>query len=562
MATLLIMVIAAIGYILAYRIYGRWLSHKIFHLDATAVTPAHAHNDGHDYVPTRAEVLFGHHFTTIAGTGPIVGPLIGVTHFGWGPSLLWIALGPIFMGAVHDMGSMVISARNKGVSIGEVAEEIINPRVRTLFLLIIFFALLIIIAIFGLVIAVIFAKYPQSVIPVWSEIPIALWLSWMVHKRGASMRVMGAVAVFLMYVFVYVGFKVPVPPEILPTFASPVVIWTLLLLAYAYIASTLPVHRLLQPRDYINSHQLLIIMGILFVGMLIARPEIVAPAVQLHPEGAPPIVPMIFVIIACGAISGFHSLAGSGTTSKQLDKETDALTIGYGSMLLEGFLAVLVILACTAGFASHEAWTHHYASFAAASGLGAKLGAFVDGSAHIVSKAFGINLGLMTTVMGVFVASFAATTLDSATRIQRYVVEELAHDYRIPVLTNKHAATTVAVVTAAALAFAQEGGKGGLLLWPLFGATNQLLAGLAFLVIYVYLLRRGKPTMFMLIPMVFMIVMTAWAMLINLQTFIEGRQWHLIAISAIVMVLEIWMIFETIGVARNLAGESQMEGGA
>ncbi|MCB9475689.1 MAG: carbon starvation protein A [Deltaproteobacteria bacterium] len=561
MATLLIMVIAAIGYILAYRIYGRWLSHKIFHLDATAVTPAHAHNDGHDYVPTRAEVLFGHHFTTIAGTGPIVGPAIAVI-WGWLPALVWVMLGPIFMGAVHDMGSMVISARNKGVSIGEVAEEIINPRVRTLFLLIIFFALLIIIAIFGLVIAVIFAKYPESVIPVWSEIPIALWLAWMVHKRGASMRAMGAIAVFLMYVFVYVGYKVPVPPEILPTSINPVVLWTLLLLAYAYVASTLPVHRLLQPRDYINSHQLFIIMAILFLGMLVARPEIVAPAVQLHPEGAPPIVPMIFVIIACGAISGFHSLAGSGTTSKQLDKETDALTIGYGSMLLEGFLAVLVILACTAGFASHEAWTHHYASFAAASGLGAKLGAFVDGSAHIVSKAFGINLGLMTTVMGVFVASFAATTLDSATRIQRYVVEELAHDYRIPVLTNKHAATTVAVVTAAALAFAQEGGKGGLLLWPLFGATNQLLAGLAFLVIYVYLLRRGKPTMFMLIPMVFMIVMTAWAMLINLQTFIEGRQWHLIAISAIVMVLEIWMIFETIGVARNLAGESQMEGGA
>ncbi|MCZ7582920.1 MAG: carbon starvation protein A [Deltaproteobacteria bacterium] len=550
MSSIPIILVAALGYVAAYRLYGSWLGRRIFKLDRGAVTPAHALEDGEDFVPTKTEVLFGHHFTTIAGTGPIVGPAIAVI-WGWVPAILWVVLGPIFMGAVHDLGALVISSRHRAESIGEIAEEIISPRVRTLFLLIIFFLLLLVIAVFGWVIAVIFKLYPQAVIPVWAEVPIALWLAWAVAKNKVSLRVGALVAVAAMYAFVYVGYKVPFTmPEIAGV--HPTVTWIVILLAYSYVASILPVQRLLQPRDFINSHQLFIVMAALVLGLAIARPAVVAPTFDPHPTGAPPMIPMIFVIIACGAISGFHSLAGSGTTSKQMNSETDALPIGYGSMLLEGFLAVLVILACTAGFPDTAAWKAHYGDFAVANGLGSTVDAFVHGSSNIMAAAYGLPVALLATVMGVFVVSFASTSLDSATRIQRYVVAELAADFNIDFFKNKHAATSFAVVTAAALALAQKGGTGALLLWPLFGTTNQLLAGLTFLVIWAYLLRRGSPTWFAFVPMVFMIAMTGWAMVLNLDLYYQKAQWHLLVMGGIVLVLEIWMIAETVMVSRSL----------
>jgi len=278
--------------------------------------------------------------------------------------------------------------------------------------------------------------------------------------------------------------------------------------------------------------------------MLISRPEMVAPAVDLHPEGAPPIIPMLFVIVACGAISGFHSLAGSGTTSKQLNKEPDARAIGYGGMLLEGVLAVLVIVACCAGFESTTAWSTHYSSWSAASGLGAKLGAFVEGSSYLLAQGMGIPMGLGAAIMGVFVVSFASTTLDSATRIQRYVISELARDVKLDFLANRYVATALAVGTAAALALAQKGGTGALILWPLFGATNQLLAGLALLVMMVWLAKQGRPSWMVGIPSLLMIVITGWAMYHNMESYFTGGKWHLFVIGGIIVLLEIWMIVE------------------
>ncbi|MBZ0271061.1 carbon starvation protein A [bacterium] len=553
MSTVAIVVFSAVGYLVAYRIYGRWLSGRVFALSASAKTPAHARQDGVDFVPTKPEVLFGHHFTTIAGTGPIVGPAIAVI-WGWLPALCWVIVGPIFMGAVHDLGALVISARHRGDSIGEIAEDIVSPRARTLFLLIIFFLLLLVISVFGWVIAVIFKQYPQSVLAVWSEVPIAVALSYFVINRRMNLRLGGFLAVAAMFAFVYVGYRVPLE---MPAIAgvSPTIPWIVILLAYSYVASTLPVHRLLQPRDYINSHQLFIVMGLLVFAVLIARPAVVAPAFDPHPAGAPPMLPMLFVIVACGAISGFHSLASSGTTVKQLDRETDALPIAFGSMLLEGFLAVLVIIACTAGFPDHAAWAARYRDFGASSGLGATVGSFVDGSAWIMAQAYPVTHALLATVMGVFVASFASTTLDSATRIQRYVVAELARGYNLPRLTGKHAATEIAVGTAMLFALTNKEGTGALMLWPLFGTTNQLLAGLTFVVMYVFLVRTGRPTWFMVFPMIFMIGMTGWAMLLNLGRFYATGQWVLFVVGAVVLALEAWMIVESIAVARRLRGE-------
>jgi len=549
--SLVLAVLSFLGFILAYHTYGRFLGKKLFNLAVGNVTPAVQKNDGMDYVPTKKEILFGHHFTSIAGTGPIVGPAIGVI-WGWLPAVIWVVLGSIFMGAVHDLGALVISARKEGKSIGEITGDIVSPTCRTLFLLVIFFTLLIVVAIFAMIMGILFSDFPQSVFAVWMELPIAVVLGWLVYKKKGNVTILTILAVVLMYVTIYIGTFIPFS---IPGFigGSPVLTWVVILLIYGYIASVLPVQTLLQPRDYINAHELLIAMVLLCGGLIVGRPEIAAPVVQLNPSGAPPLFPFIFITIACGAISGFHSLVSSGTSSKQIASEKDMRLIGYGGMLLEGALAILVILACTAGLGSSSAWTAHYADWAAANGLGAKVGAFVTGGANILSN-IGIPLVFAQTLLAVFVVSFAGTTIDTATRIQRYVVQELAEDFKLKPLVNKYAATAVVVIAAFLLASAQPGGSGAMLLWPLFGATNQLLAGLALLVISIYLRKSGKPMVYTLIPMIFMIIMTGWGMVLNMIGFYQTGNWLLFGIDFVIFALEIWMIIEcvsTIGKSRK-----------
>ena len=550
-------------YIIAYHTYGKFLGRKIFKLNPETVCPSREFQDNVDFVPSKKQILFGHHFTSIAGTGPIVGPAIAII-WGWVPALIWILIGSIFMGAVHDFGAMVISLRNQGRSIGDVASDVINQRVRTLFLLIIFLELLIVVAIFGVVIAVVFNMYPQAVIPVWLQIPIAVWLGHMIYKKGSSPLPMSIIAVALMYLTMIIGAHFPVKMPYLFGI-NPVALWVVVLLFYAYIASILPVQTLLQPRDYINSHQLIIAMCLLAAGIIITKPIMVAPAVNLIPQGAPPILPMIFVVVACGAISGFHSLVSSGTSSKQCDNETSSLSIGFGAMLMEGMLAVLVLIACGAGlaigfskggetFIGVTAFAQHYSSWTAAAGLGSKIGAFVTGSANMIEKT-GIPYDLTITIMGVFVVSFAATSLDTATRLQRYIVSELSTAWKISVFSKKHPATIIAVGTALALAFYNGSGKGALILWPLFGSVNQLLAGLALLVITVYLARKNVQIIYTMIPMVFMLFITGWAMLINLNKFFVTSNWLLLCIGLAVFLLEIWMVVESTLVLKKLNGE-------
>jgi len=566
MNSLILAIGAAVLYLVAYHTYGKFLGRKIFKLNPEAVCPSKEFQDDIDFVPTQKPILFGHHFTSIAGTGPIVGPAIAII-WGWVPALLWILIGSIFMGAVHDFGAMVVSLRNQGRSIGDIAADLISKRVRTLFLLIIFFELWIVVAIFGVVIAVIFNMYPQAVIPIWLEIPIAVWLGHMVYKKGAAHLPMSIIAVVAMYITVVIGAYAPIKmPAMLGL--SPVALWVIILLIYSYIASTLPVQALLQPRDYINSHQLFVALGLLSLGVIFAHPTMVAPTTNFAAKGAPPIWPMLFVVIACGAISGFHALVSSGTSSKQCDAETSSLTIGYGSMLMEGLLAVFVLIACGAGlalgltkggqtFTGIEAFTQNYASWGAAAGLGTMISSFVVGSANMI-ESIGIPHAITITIMGVFVVSFAATTLDTATRLQRYIVAELATAWGAPALAQKHPATTIAVVTAFILAFYNGSGQGALKLWPLFGSVNQLLAGLALLVITIYLAYKKAPLRYTLIPMVFMIFMTGWAMLINLGDYYSKANWLLFLIGLAVFILEIWMVIESVIVLKKVYG-AEME---
>lgn len=672
MLTFMIAVGSLVLYVVAYHTYGRWLARRFFRLDAEAAVPSRQLNDGQDYVPTRREILFGHHFTSIAGTGPVVGPALAVI-WGWVPALIWVLLGCIFMGAVHDFGSLVVSMRNRGQTIGEVAGRLINPRVKILFLLILFLVLTIVLAIFGLVIASIFSTYPASVLSVWVEIPLAVTMGYLVYRKGLSPHAPAVIALALMMLAIVLAVRFPIlqfkfePLTIAGLTFSPIVIWTVILLIYCYIASTLPVWKLLQPRDYINSHQLLLCLALLVLGIGAAclfregGAPMVAPAVQTKPAGAPPIMPFLFITIACGAISGFHSLVSSGTSSKQIACETDAQFVGYGGMLTEGFLAILVILACGAGLGmdslvpartlyssgnpaellcwesirvrssdpnaelwfvrlagaledSHgtiitmrrsdgrtdslqrsyieyiergesmkiaggslsldaegevhlhgrAAWRNRYVSWSTAQGLGAKVGAFVDGGGNFVAS-LGIPLKTSIAIMAVLVASFAATTLDTAMRLQRYVIEELATTVKLKPLANKHGATLLAAVIAAVVAalpppgqtWATGMGTGGLILWPLFGATNQLLAGLALLVVAFYLARRRLPVWFIAIPMAAMIVIPLWAMLYQLFSsdgWWAGGQYHLVVTGVIILALDVWMFLEAVRMWPKIKG--------
>ena len=571
METLLIAVGSFVGFIVAYHTYGKWLANKIFGIDPQAKVPSAELEDGVDFVPTKKEVIFGHHFTSIAGTGPIVGPAIAV-FWGWLPALIWVVLGSIFIGAVHDFGALVVSLRNRGQTVGEIAGRLISPRARLLFLLILFAALTVVLAIFGLVIAVIFREYPEAVLSVWIEIPIAILIGYHVYKRGGGLLIPSLVALGVLYLCIYLGvyhFKIT------PFGDNAVVIWTLILMGYCFIASILPVWTLLQPRDYINSHQLMLALALLVGGLLVAcwtgQANILesAPAVAENlPAGAPPIWPFLFITIACGAVSGFHCLVSSGTSSKQLESEADAQYVGYGAMLLEGALAVIVILACCAGvgmgvdsggsvLTGIEAWHTKYDANGswAGFGLAQKVAAFVDGGANFIN-ALGISREMATGIVAVLVASFAATTLDTATRLQRYVVQEIGTTIRIPQLNNKFCATGLAVILGGAMAMVPGPsgamGTGGLLLWPLFGATNQLLAGLAFMVIVFYLWRRNKPIWFAAIPMAIMLIMPAWALtwqLFNgetgwLASGNENPNYLLGSIGIATLCLQIWMIFE------------------
>lgn len=599
---------AFIFYLLAYFTYGRWLGRRIFNLSIRHRAPSEEFADGIDYVPTSKGIVFGHHFTSIAGTGPIVGPAVAVI-WGWLPALLWVLLGSVFIGAVHDFAALVVSMRNRGQTVGDLAGKYLTPRARFLFLLVLFLSLAIVLAIFGLVIASVFRLYPQSIFPCLLQIPLAIIIGMVIHRRGGKLIGYSIAALATMYLSVWLGDIGWLAEFNLKLAGWSNFTWVTLLLFYSMVASILPVWLLLQPRDYINSLQLLSALFFLVLGLAIAaffggapsttatestRPvlELIAPRIESDSLGKqlPLIFPFLFITIACGAVSGFHCLVSSGTSSKQLRCETDARFVGYGAMLTEGFLAVMVILACTAGLGlginqitqdagqigfsqqqifGQEAFESRYASWSSLGGLGAKVGAFVDGSANFL-KAIGLPAQFTVALMGVLVASFAATTLDTACRLQRYVIQELAITSRfLTPLSNPYGASIFAILTAGLLAAAPptgqdwslaNAGAGGLILWPLFGATNQLIGGLAFLVIFFWLKRSKRPTWFVIFPAIFMLILPAWAMLYQIfiaalgsdQSWLQQKNYLLVAIGIATLMLEVYLIFEAIKAWRNL----------
>jgi carbon starvation protein len=544
--SLFIMLVGLAIFVAGYLLYSKFLGRSIFKLKDTFTTPAHELHDGVDYVPTNKYILWGHHFTSVAGAAPIVGPAIAVI-WGWLPALLWVTIGTVFFAGMHDFGTLWASARNKGRSIGALSSRYIGKRGANLFLIVIFLLLLMVIAAFAVVIKNLLISTPTAVIPTWGAIVVALLVGLCVYRLRIPLIPVTVIGVVLLYGLIILGNSVPVvlPESFLGM--SPATFWIVALFVYGAIASLLPVWVLLQPRDYINGVQLFIGLILLFGSVLTAtlfsavKPEIVAPAINTNlPEGTPSMIPLLFVTIACGAISGFHGMVASGTSSKQLDKETDARFVGYFGAVGEGLLSLGTILAVIGGIKSTAAWKEIYSAF----GEGG-VDAFVQGGGALMENGLGLPASLSATVLATMAVLFAATTMDTGMRLLRFVIQEIGETVKLRI-TNVPA-TLLVVVIGLGLTFSQGlGGEGGLRIWPLFGTTNQLMASLSLAIIAVILIRKRRSPLPAMIPLVIVFVMSFWAAIDQLVSFATpgSTDWLLFAIDVVIIIASIWVAIE------------------
>lgn len=541
--------IACLGvYAIGYRWYGGRLARRVFRLDDARVTPSHRLSDGIDYVPSNRYILFGHHYASIAGLSPMLGPAIAVI-WGWLPGLLWVVLGSLLVGAVHDFGCLVVSMRSDGASIGTVAERVIGPRARILFLILIFFLVSVAMGLFVHVVSTLFSReyHPEAILPSGSLMFIAVAMGLLIYKARKPVGTVTAGAFVVMLACVAAGLVVPAP-------ILAVGQWNLILLGYAFVASVLPVWLLLQPRDYINSLLLYLGLAMMYGGFFLLRPAFDAPAIHMNPSGAPPFLPFVFITIACGAISGFHGLVSSGTTAKQIDKEKDAHLIGYGGMIGESLLGLISVLACTAGFLSPERWHAHYGRWS--QDLGVNMRAFIDGTSLFITR-LGLPSDLAKALVALVAVSFALTTLDSATRLLRYNIEELAATWKQKWLGNRYLASLLAVAAIGFFTFCRVDGKpAGVTLWVIFGTTNQVLGALSLLAVTLYLMQARASYLYTLVPMAFMLLTTLGAMSAQVRGFILKGQSLLVLVGLGVLALSCWLCVEAILRLRRMQRQS------
>ena len=513
MGLLTLLIVAVIIYIIAYFVYGNILD-KLVAIDPKAKTPAHAMGDGVDYVPAKAPVLLGHHFSSIAGAGPITGPIAAVV-FGWLPCFIWIVLGCVFVGGVHDYFALITSSRHKGLSVGEIIGQYVGKQARTWFLLFAWLALVLVVAVFTILTAAAFAANASVATAGFLMLLIAMGMGFALYRAKMSLPVVTVVGVVLLVLAIWIGLNSPF------LFFNQIT-WTWILIAYIFLASTLPVWMLLQPRDYLSSFLLYaaLIGGI--IGIFIVRPTLVYPGYTSFRTGVGFLFPMLFVTIACGAVSGFHGMVSSGTTAKQLNNEKDVRLVGYGAMLLEGVLAVIAL--GTAAILTQEAMTTGLAEWGGAVGVFAHgLGKFMAGFG--VPEETGIVFGSLT------ISAFLITSLDTATRLGRYCFEELTAE-KMPSISNRYVGTIVTVIFGGALALTGQWRA----IWPIFGSSNQLLAGLTLMGASAYLAYLGKNYKLTYYPMAFMMIVTVVA-LINLVFTNFGKGNFLLGIVSVLLLI-------------------------
>jgi carbon starvation protein len=530
MNSLFIVMFAAAAFILAYFLYGKSISRWIG-VDPGRKTPAHTMNDGVDYVPARKQILLGHHFASIAGAAPIIGPIVAVS-YGWVPVLLWIIIGGIFIGSVHDFTSMVASVRHRGGSIGEIIERQIGPRGKFFFLIFSWSTLVLVVAVFTDIVSKTLAAVPETATGSVLFMFIAVIFGILLYRFRLPLWMLTIFGVILMAAALYAGYSHPV--------SLSRTTWAWILFGYIFLASILPVWLLLQPRDYLNSFILYALIILAFLGIIIVRPSMNIPAfTSFSVKGLGSVFPILFVTVACGAVSGFHSLVASGTSAKQISSEADARFVGFGGMLIESMLAVISLVIAGMFIA---------ADFGKLSANPVEL--FATGFASMMNT-FGADARLAKTFASLAISAFALTSLDTATRLARYAFEEFFSRGDKPartILVNRYSATCVSVFLAGALVLT---GK-GLSIWPVFGSANQLLAALALLAVSVWLSRSGRRSFFTVIPMIFMFVMTLTALALMTVSNMRSAHYLLAGVSVILLLLALFLAMEA---ARKLYGK-------
>ncbi|MAT39574.1 MAG: carbon starvation protein A [Ectothiorhodospiraceae bacterium] len=528
-----IMLFGAAWLVFAYFWYGGKINKHVVRPNNDAPTPSNALNDGRDYVPTKTGVLFGHHFSSIAGAGPIIGPILAFALFGWLPALIWILVGTVFMGAVHDYTSLMASVRSKGVSIVEIAEKSVSRTARNIFAIFVWVALVLVQAVFGDLTAKTFAEKPEIVLPTLGLVAIALFFGYFVFRRNFNTIAGTVIALAGLGALIYFGNRFPI--------AASYEFWLIFVFIYAFIAATLPVWTLLQPRDYLSNFLLIGGVGFGFLGLMLLQPEINAPAFISFNSKSGPLFPILFITVACGAVSGFHSLVSSGTSSKQLRTEADGKKIGYGAMLTEGGLALLVIMIIS----SVLSWDGSAIGGVTGVGFHELLGQ----SANIV---FGTALGQVLVPLGIPLAigtafgvlmlnAFILTTLDTTVRLNRYIVQETLGVSKGGIFKNPYITAGTSVILAYTLCL----GNGYQALWPVFGASNQLIAALALFVATAYWFGHKGNKWYTLIPGVFMLIVTEAALIYQLGwLYVPKGEWLLSVVSVVLMILGFVVAYE------------------
>ncbi len=548
MTPVAVAIVALLALVAGYAFYSRWLADRLFQIRDDETVPAVAHEDGVDFCPTRREVLWGHHFSSIAGAAPILGPAMAIV-WGWLPALVWIVFGVVFMGAAHDFGALVLSIRHGGRSVGDLTERFIGRRSRMLFLVVIFFLIWLVGAVFAFAIAGLFVKFPASILPVNLEIAVAVAIGWWSYRRKGSLLWPSILALVGLYLVIFGTATGTLWSPAEGSLFLSMHFWLLALMVYAFIASSLPVWVLLQPRDLINSHQLVAGLGALYLGFFLTRPQFAAPAVG-DLRALPAVFPLLMVTIACGAISGFHGLVSSGTTSKQLARATDARSIGYGAMLCEAALAILATMALASGKMLGTEHGHAFgflrqASFESGGQLPevpVALKAFVAGASSFL-EALGLPSAVGATVVAVLVISFAATSLDTALRIQRLVLAELGASLSLRPLMNRWFGGAIASGSVLALIYA-DFDAGAKSLWPVFGATNQVLAAFTLLLCALYLRALGRRSIAYSVPAVFVMAVTFSAMSMQVVHDLARGKWLVGLVGALIAILTGWVAVE------------------
>lgn len=541
MNALIIVCISGILFYVGFGFYARRLE-RLWQIDSKRPTPAFTKYDGIDYVPARHwTVLFGHHFASIAGAGPIIGPVIAAMVWGWLPALIWIVLGCIFLGGVHDFSTLMISLRHEGRSIADVTQKVLNFRSKMVFSAFIFLSLLLVMAVFAAVTAKTLINEPKLVIPTFGLILVAILVGLMMYKWKWNQAIATILGIILLVGLLILGNCIPITLRV----ANPLTLWILILLLYAFIASVLPVNVLLQPRDYLSTFILFFGLFFGYLGLIITHPQMHTPAFVGWTGEQGHLWPMLCVIVACGAISGFHSLIAGGTTSKQLANEQEARRIGYGGMVLEGVLAVLALLCVTAGLY----WTGKTGEarlvYPQLMQSGDWIGTFSAGFGQITKPILG-TLGTLTAA--IMLNAFVMTTLDSATRINRYIAEEfLGEGLKLRIFRNRYLSTTI--IIALALWFALGNWKA---IWPIFGISNQLVAALVLMVISAYLISIKKPAKYTLYPAIFMLTTTFVALVWQGIRFFKQQNILLFIVTTLLFILAVFMIREVVVWKRNL----------